>query len=71
VGSTVTQPFTITEGGGTWHNAQQVPGIKAVDSGRAAGVSNLSCPPVGACVSAGTYLTSYSIQDYQQIFVVG
>jgi hypothetical protein len=66
--SGVTQAFVVTETGGTWGTAQEVPGTAALDLGAAgAQVSSVSCAAAGNC-SAGGYYTDAS--GRQQAFVV-
>ena len=61
------QAFTVTQTGGTWHTAQQVPGSTALNTGKNASILRVSCPPAGPCTSAG----SYRNLEAAQIFVVG
>jgi hypothetical protein len=65
-----TQAFTVTQTNGTWHAAQQVPRITALNTGKYASVQDVSCPPAGPCVSAGSYLPGQDPDD-TQLFVVG
>lgn len=61
--------FTVTQTGGTWHAAQQVPGITALNTGHDASIQDVSCPPAGLCASAGSYQSRPD--GNAQIFVVG
>jgi hypothetical protein len=54
------QGFTVDETGGTWHNAQGVAGLVALNVGKSAYVSSVSCAVVGTCVAGGTYLLQAS-----------
>jgi Bacterial Ig-like domain (group 3) len=62
------QAFVVDEAGGTWETAQQVPGIAALNSGRAASVTSVSCGAPATCTAGGYYTDSHGIQ---QAFVVG
>ncbi len=48
--------FVVTETGGRWGTAEQVPGIMAINLGWNANLSLLSCPSAGNCAAAGGYL---------------
>ena len=62
------QAFVVSETGGTWGTAQEVPGTAALNAGGNAGVSSVSCASAGDC-SAGGYYTAGA--GHQQAFVVG
>jgi Bacterial Ig-like domain (group 3) len=47
--------FVVTETGGTWGNAIEVPGTAALNTGKSASVSAVSCWSPGNCVAAGSY----------------
>ena len=66
------QAYTVTQTGDTWHTAQQVPGIKALNPNvqRQTYVAYLSCPPAGPCGAAGYYPGPGYAPD-GQIFVLG
>ena len=49
------QPFVVTETGGTWGTAIQVPGVAAADGGRNADIGAVSCASAGNCTTAGGY----------------
>jgi hypothetical protein len=53
--------------GGTWHTAQKVPGVAALNKGGEAQVQSVSCASAGNC-SAGGYYTDSS--GRYQVFVV-
>ncbi len=55
--------FVISERNGTWRQAQQVPGLAAIDNGDSR-VSALTCVSPGNCVLAGTYVAGKTFQDY-------
>jgi hypothetical protein len=52
--------------GGTWGNAEELPGIAALNTGGTAQVDTLSCASAGNC-SVGGYYTDSS--DHEQAFV--
>jgi hypothetical protein len=47
-----TVPFTVSQANGTWGTASQVPGVKALNRGRIAVITSLSCN-VGVCAAGG------------------
>ena len=47
--------FVVDETGGTWGQAQHIPGLAALDTGRAAQVNSMSCPSAGHCTAVGQY----------------
>jgi hypothetical protein len=61
------QAFVVEETGGTWEKAQPVPGIAALNSGRAASVTSVSCGAPATCGAGGYYTDSHGIT---QAFVV-
>jgi hypothetical protein len=52
------QAFTVTETGGTWGTAQQVPGLAALNAGGSAELYAVSCASAGHCTAAGAYTDS-------------
>jgi hypothetical protein len=52
------QVFVATETGGTWGNAEEVPGTGKLNTGDSAVPFTLSCASAGNCVVGGGYLTS-------------
>jgi hypothetical protein len=50
------QPFTVTQSGGAWANAQPVPGIGALQAGTNSNLSSISCSTPGNCGAGGTYV---------------
>ena len=59
----------VTQAGGTWHAAREVPGIAALATRRgAAMLIGLSCPSAGSCGAAGVYA---HFGGYFQVFVTG
>jgi hypothetical protein len=61
------QAFVVNEVNGTWDNAQEVPGIAALNTGGKAQLTSVSCTSAGNC-SAGGYYTDKS--SHIQAFVV-
>jgi hypothetical protein len=50
------QAFVVTEAGGTWGSAQEVPGTGAINSEDSdASTTLLTCPSAGNCTAAGYY----------------
>jgi hypothetical protein len=49
------QAFLVSERGGTWRPAFQVPGLAALNAGGSAGVETVSCPSAGNCAAGGYY----------------
>lgn len=61
------QAFVVTEAGGTWHTAREIPGTAALDLGTpGADVLSVSCATAGNC-GAGGYYTDAS--GHQQAFI--
>jgi hypothetical protein len=53
--STHLQAFVVTESGGTWGNAVEVPGTAALNAGGSAVVNAISCTSNGNCGAGGSY----------------
>jgi hypothetical protein len=66
--SGVTQAFVVSQTGGTWGNAEQVPGTATLNKGAGAGVGSVSCAPAGTCSAVGEYTASTG--HSRQVFVV-
>jgi hypothetical protein len=49
------QALVVTETGGTWGTAQEVPGSAALNAGGFAEISSVSCSAPGACSAGGEY----------------
>src|SRR5215472_579850 len=64
-----TQAFVVSESGGTWGSAKEIPGTAALDQ-RAPGAvtDSVSCGAPGDCSATGSYTDSYGAQ---QAFVAG
>ena len=62
------QAFVVSQTGGTWRPAIEVPGTAALNQGGSAGITSLSCAPAGNCSAGGHYIDSS--RSIQQVFVV-
>ena len=61
------QAFVASEVNGTWHNAIEVPGTAALNTGAPDnGAAAVSCPSAGNCTAGGWYTAA---SDHQQAFV--
>jgi len=60
--------FVVSQVSGTWGQAQQVPGLAALNAGGDAGVQAVSCASAGNCVAGGYYNPSSSTL-VQEVFV--
>ena len=49
------QAFVVSETGGTWGMAEEVPGTVALNKGGTAQVASVSCASVGNCSAGGSY----------------
>jgi hypothetical protein len=61
------QAFTISEVGGAWGTAAELPGISTMNAGGASSVFGVSCTAPGSCSAVGNYTDASS---NQQAFVV-
>jgi hypothetical protein len=52
------QAFVVTETGGTWGTAQEVPGTAAMNAGGYAEIDSVSCAAAGECTAGGLYASS-------------
>jgi hypothetical protein len=59
--------FVVSEKNGTWHTAIEVPGTAALNEGRSAHVTSVSCASAGNCSAGGTYTDG---SGHMQGFVV-
>ena len=50
------QAFVVSQTGGTWHPAIEVPGTAALNQGGDAEITLVSCASVGNCTAGGHYL---------------
>ena len=63
------QAFLVTERGGRWGHAFEVPGLPALDAGADSAIDSVSCPPgSGDCV-AGGYYRSKGVSGTQAVVV--
>ena len=60
------QAFTISETGGVWSTAAELPGIATLNAGGASAVFGVSCTASGSCAAVGNYTDSAS---HEQAFV--
>jgi hypothetical protein len=63
------QAYVVSETGGTWGTAEQVPGIAALDTGGDSFMAALSCGAAGDCSAGGTYTTN-GVSGATQAYVV-
>jgi hypothetical protein len=49
------QGFVVSEHGGTWGKAIEVPGLASLNVGRGAGIGSVSCAAIGYCSAGGSY----------------
>jgi hypothetical protein len=61
------QAFVVSEAGGTWDTAAEVPGTATLNAGGAAVVESVSCTAPGTCGAGGYYTDS---SGHRQAFVV-
>ncbi|HEV2451591.1 MAG TPA: hypothetical protein VGS62_06665 [Streptosporangiaceae bacterium] len=52
------QAFVVSESGGTWGTAQEVPGTASLNAGGFAAIASVSCPATGSCGAGGYYASS-------------
>ena len=63
------QAFVVSEVGGVWQRAEEVPGTAALNKGDFAGINSVSCASAGNCSAGGDYLDA-SAHDEQAFVVV-
>ncbi|HKD88305.1 MAG TPA: hypothetical protein VKB62_07215, partial [Streptosporangiaceae bacterium] len=56
------QAFVVTETGGTWGTAEEVPGTAALNAGPDAEVTSVSCASPGNCSAGGFYTDANNLQ---------
>ena len=61
------QAFVVSQTGGTWHTAIEVPGTAALNRGGLADIGSVSCAAAGECSAGGDYVDS---SRRTQVFVV-
>jgi hypothetical protein len=59
----ITSGFLVTEHGGTWGDAAQVPGLARLNTGGYARVTGVSCAPHGYCAAIGEYSSAPTLED--------
>jgi hypothetical protein len=64
-----TSAFVVSETGGTWGDAEEVPGLATLNEGGHAGILSVSCGSGGGCSAGGTYETRES--GYEAFIVSG
>ncbi len=57
------QAFVVTETGGSWGKAQQLPGTAKLNAGGSAVVNSVSCAARGDCVAGGYYSPGAGINE--------
>jgi hypothetical protein len=63
------EPFVVSQVDGAWGTAIEVPGIKALNTGRYARINSVSCGSAGNC-TAGGYYSDSSSPEFVRSFVV-
>lgn len=66
-GSNHEQSFVVSEVGGVWGDAIEVPGTAALNTGGQSWVDSVSCGAAGACEAGGYY---YDDSDHEEGFLV-
>src|SRR6266571_8932837 len=61
------QAFVVSEAGGRWRRAIEVPGTAALNTGGDAAIESVSCAAAGSCAAGGFYRDG---SGHQQAFVV-
>jgi hypothetical protein len=61
------QAFVVSETGGKWGKAIEVPGTAALNQGGLAAVNSVSCATAGNCSAGGQYTTASGAEE---VFVV-
>jgi hypothetical protein len=61
------EPFVVSQAGGTWGNAEEVPGLAALDPNGSITFLTVSCGAAGSCNAGGYYNTA---SNSSQAFVV-
>jgi hypothetical protein len=57
------QAFVVNESGGTWGQAEEVPGLAALNTAGDADLSSVSCPSPGNCTAGGFYSSTSSAEQ--------
>ena len=56
--SGIQQAFVVNKAGGTWGNAEEVPGMAALGATQGSDIESLSCAAAGSCAAGGYYGTA-------------
>jgi hypothetical protein len=57
------QAFVINENGGTWGNAEEVPGSGSLNVGGSAATNAVGCTPGSLCSAGGSYTNAQSVAE--------
>jgi hypothetical protein len=63
----IAQAFVVSQAGGSWGKAEEVPGTASLNAGGDAGITSVSCASAGNCSAGGEYTDS---SGHTQAFVV-
>ena len=55
IAAPATEAFVVSQVGGTWHKAIEVPGTAVLNKGGQAHILSVSCTSAGHCSAGGTY----------------
>jgi hypothetical protein len=69
-GSAPMQAFVVTETASTWGNAEEVPGVAALNTAGHAEITSISCASAGNCAAGGIYWSQDNVGLSVQPFVV-
>jgi len=58
------QAFVVSQVGGTWGTAEEVPGTAGLNTGDRAAIHSVSCASAGNCSAGGSYQDSGNIQAF-------
>jgi len=62
--SNTQQAFVVSESGGTWGSAEEVPGITTFKNQTGGVTNSVSCPSAGNCTAGGSYATLKHAQSF-------
>jgi hypothetical protein len=63
-GNRLQQAFVVSQNGGTWGSAEEVPGTAALNTGGVASLYSVSCASAGNCSAGGYYIGSHGDQAF-------
>jgi hypothetical protein len=63
------EPFVVTQAGGTWGQADAVPGIANLDEGHGSSLVQVSCKSAGNCAAVGSYNLSTTLFNERALVV--